>query len=199
MEDVKAIKNASGRTVNDIVVAAPRARLKHPKRVGDPSATKKLPRRAATPVRLRRALRAADQQLDLSLALPMGVMSAAERLRRAQKTCNLRNGRLNRTSRALNVSSTPVQARKSSQPTSTAWCSRTCRDRPSPSSSWDLACERSYSRVQSREPGERAELRGTTSPDARRRSEAPRGGCHRRAAVKEIDALRESATASSSM
>ena len=48
MEDVKAIKNASGCTVNDIVVAALAGAIqKYLKRVGDPSATKKLASRGA--------------------------------------------------------------------------------------------------------------------------------------------------------
>ena len=91
MEDVKKIKNGSGCTVNDIVVAALAGAIQqYLEEMGDKSAAKKPLIRAATPYAFPNRVVGAltNSWTFVSLTFPMGVMSAAERLSKAQKVCN---------------------------------------------------------------------------------------------------------------
>ncbi len=210
MEDVKAIKNASGCTVNDIVVAALAGAIqKYLARVGDPSATKKPRVRAASlyafPDRVRGAL--TNNWTFVSLALPMGVMSAAERLRRAQKTCNLmKRSPEPYVTRALN---TVVDAAGPSVQRQVVFDYMTRHSMvftniPGPtepivfmgSRVRDIvfACSNLVNQVSALSYAGRLRLTLVVDPEA-----TPEADVIGRAFVKEIDALRESATASSSM
>ena len=91
MEDIKAVKDASGCTVNDVVVAALAGAIQgYLSKVGDKSASKKPFIRAACPYAFPDRVVGAltNSWTFISLTFPMGVMSAKQRLIKAQKACN---------------------------------------------------------------------------------------------------------------
>lgn len=91
IDDIKAIKNVSGCTVNDIVVAALAGAIQaYHAKVGDKSATKNPFLRSATPYAFPERVTGAltNSWTFVSLTFPMGVMSAATRLQKAKKTCD---------------------------------------------------------------------------------------------------------------
>lgn len=91
MDDLKAIKDASGCTVNDIVVAALAGAIqKYHLKVGDKQGERTPRLRAACPYAFPGRVRGVltNSWTFVSLTFPMGVMSAAERLKKAQKVCN---------------------------------------------------------------------------------------------------------------
>ena len=91
MDDIKAIKNASGCTVNDIVVAALAGAIqKYHAKFGTKRDQKKPLIRAATPYAFPERVvgELTNSWTFVSLTLPVGDMPAPARLKQARKTCD---------------------------------------------------------------------------------------------------------------
>lgn len=91
MEDLKAVKSASGCTVNDVVVSALAGAIqKYHIKMGDKQGDRKPFIRAACPYAFPGRAQAVltNSWTFVSLTLPMGVMSVADRLKKAHKVCN---------------------------------------------------------------------------------------------------------------